>query len=80
MEAYEEEKSGNSAIYGQRKNIKTWSSWVQLAGIKWVKGQSIFFPLLKIQKSSGEQQDMTNGSDKRQNLWEKFETATFQHA
>ena len=39
-----------------------------------------FFPLLKIQKSSGEQQDMTNGSDKRQNLWEKFETATFQHA
>ena len=43
MEVYKEEKSGNSAIYGQRKNIKTWSSWVQLAGIKWVKGQSIFF-------------------------------------
>ena len=40
-------------------------------------GQKLFSEISKELKGT---RDMTNGSDKRENLWAKFETATFQHA
>ena len=40
-------------------------------------GQKLFSEISKELKGT---RDMTNGSDKRDNLWAKFETATFQHA